>query len=51
MPMREDGKGVQYDEIDYLKTYHGMEGLMGTGLFPSRKEWHICALLSFSANQ
>lgn len=31
MPMREDGKGVQYDEIDYLKTYHGMEGLMGTG--------------------
>lgn len=28
MPMREDGKGVEFDEVDYLKTYHAMESLM-----------------------
>jgi len=31
MPMREDGKGVEFDEVDYLKTYHAMESLMDGG--------------------
>jgi len=31
MPMREDKKGVQFDEVDYLKTYHAMEALMDSG--------------------
>ena len=31
MPMREDGKGVEFDEVDYLKTYHAMESVMDGG--------------------